>query len=221
MKKRIVVAVVIAVLVALALTGCLSTNTQTKDFFELVTAGTPQDVQAAISKGADVNARDKDDMTPLMCAAETNKNPEVITILLKAGADIKAQDLHYSQTPLMWAAWDNPNPEVIATLLKASADIEERNFALMCAAWNNPNPEVITTLLKAGADIEARDKDGSTPLMIAARISPNPEVIAMLLKAGADAKAKNKAGQTVLDCAKYNENLKGTAALKQLEEASK
>jgi ankyrin repeat protein len=186
-----VVAVVLAVLVALALTGCLSTNTQTKDFFELVTAGTPQDVQAAISKGADVNARDKDDMTPLMCAAETNKNPEVITILLKAGADIKAQDLHYSQTPLMWAAWDNPNPEVI------------------------------TTLLKAGADIEARDKDGSTPLMIAARISPNPEVIAMLLKAGADAKAKNKAGQTVLDCAKYNENLKGTAALKQLEEASK
>ena len=93
MKKRIVVAVVLAVLLALALTGCLSTNTQTKDFFELVTAGTPQDVQAAISKGADVNAQDKDGKTPLISAAQTNKNPEVITTLLKAGADIEARDL--------------------------------------------------------------------------------------------------------------------------------
>ena len=191
MEKRIVVAVVLAVLEALALTGCLSTNTQTKDFFELVTAGMPQDVQVAINNGADVNARNKDDMTPLMCAAETNKNPEVITTLLKAGADIKARDLHYSHTPLMWAG------------------------------WNNPNPEVITTLRKAGADIEARDIDGSTPLMKAAGSNSNPEVVTVLLKAGADAKAKNKAGQTAFDYAKYNQNLKGTDAHKQLEEASK
>jgi len=84
----------------------------------------------------------------------------------------------------------------------------------MWAAEENPNPEVFTTLLKAGADIEARDNGGGTALMVAAGRNPNPEVITALLKAGADAKAKNKAGQTALDSAKYNENLKGTDALK-------
>jgi ankyrin repeat protein len=62
------------------------------DFFDLVKTGTSQSVQAAISKGADVNARDKYDRTPLMYAAEYNPNPEVITVLLTAGANAKAKD---------------------------------------------------------------------------------------------------------------------------------
>jgi hypothetical protein len=41
------------------------------------------------------------------------------------------------------------------------------------------------------------------------------------LKAGADAKAKDSVGETAFDYAQYNENLKGTDDLKQLEEASK
>jgi ankyrin repeat protein len=225
MRKLVVVTVVLAALVALALTGCLSTKTPTTDFFELVITGTPQDVQAAITNGADVNARDKDGKTPLISAAQTNKNPEVITTLLKADADIEARDLLYTGTALMWAANNNRNPEVITTLLKAGADIEVRSqgggTALMWAAGYNRNPEVITTLLKAGADINAKDNSGGTALMAAAERNPNPEVITALLKAGADAKAKNKVGQTAFEKAKYNEDLKGTDALKQLEETSK
>lgn len=90
----------------------------------------------------------------------------------------------------------------------------------MHAAENNQNPELIATLLKAGANLEANDKDGFTPLMYAAQTNQNPEMIITLLRAGADAKAKNKAGQTVLDCAQYNEKLKGTDAYRQLREAS-
>ena len=37
--------------------------------------------------GADVNARDEDGWTPLHEAAEWNANPDVITALIKAGAD--------------------------------------------------------------------------------------------------------------------------------------
>src|SRR5208283_153189 len=69
-RKRIVVAVVLAVLIA------ASAYAQTTDFFALVKSGTPQDVQAAISKGADIKARDKANWTPLMVAAEYNKNPQ-------------------------------------------------------------------------------------------------------------------------------------------------
>ena len=43
----------------------------------------------------------------------------------------------------------------------------------------------------------------------------------VLLNAGADAKAKDKDGKTAFDYAKDNDALKGTDALKKLEEASK
>ena len=180
MNKQIVVAVVLAVLLV------ASAYAQTKDFFELVRHGTPQDVQAAIDNGADVNARDTRGWTPLINAALFNQNPEVITTLLKAGADLKAEDTHHGGTALLWAAWDNLNPEVVTTLLKAGADIEARNTALLWAAGNNQNLEVVTTLLEAGADVNAQNKSGATALMYAAAYNQNPEVITTLLKAGAD-----------------------------------
>jgi len=60
-----------------------------------------------------------------------------------------------------------------------------------------------------------------TALMYAAWENPNPEVVVTLLKAGADVKAKSYSGKTAFDYAQDNEKLKGTDALKQLEEASK
>jgi ankyrin repeat protein len=44
-----------------------------------------------IADGADLNARDENDWTPLHCAA-SNKNPAVVEALIAAGADIKARD---------------------------------------------------------------------------------------------------------------------------------
>ena len=77
--------------------------------------------------------------------------------------------------------------------------------------------------LKDGADPKAHDTSGETVLMWAAAQNKNPEVISTLLKAGADARAKDSAGRTAFDYAKSNYSLrvKGTDALKQLEEASK
>ena len=66
----------------------------TADFFQLVKTGTPQSVQAAISKGADINAQNKRGLSPLMFAARYNQSPEVIMTLLKAGADAKAKSRH-------------------------------------------------------------------------------------------------------------------------------
>ena len=54
--------------------------------------------------------------------------------------------------------------------------------------------------------------------MLAARYNPNPQALTALLEAGADAKAKNNEGKTALDCARMNEKLKDTGALKLLEE---
>ena len=81
-----------ALVAILIMAAAGSTSAQTTAFFELVRKGTPQEVRAAISKGADVNTRDNDGWTPLMAAADYNPNPEVITMLLQAGANGKEKD---------------------------------------------------------------------------------------------------------------------------------
>ena len=56
--------------------------------------------------------------------------------------------------------------------------------------------------------------------MLLAAIGNTPEVLTVLLEAGSDAKAKDGKGKTALDYAKENAKLKGTEALKLLEEKS-
>jgi hypothetical protein len=46
-------------------------------------------------------------------------------------------------------------------------------------------------------------------------------LIPAFLKAGADAKVKDSTGKTALDYAQANVKLQGTAALRQLQEASR
>jgi ankyrin repeat protein len=61
-----------------------------------------------------------------MLASDSNKNPEMMTMLLEAGIDINARDKN-GRTALMWAARNNSNPSVVLTLLEAGADAKLRN----------------------------------------------------------------------------------------------
>ena len=56
-----------------------------------------------------------------MLAAESNENPDVISTLLKAGAELDQRD-EFDKTALMYAAEENENPNVVVTLLDAGAD---------------------------------------------------------------------------------------------------
>ena len=67
----------------------------------------------------------------------------MISVLLKAGADLKARD-EDGLTSLMWASGHNENPEVISVLLKAGADLKARDEgglrSLLWAAGHNKKP---------------------------------------------------------------------------------
>ena len=117
-------------------------------------------------------------------------------------------------------------PQQVQTAIDQGEDVNAQEkflgwTALMYAARFNKNPEVITTLLKAGADVNAKDTDGWTPLMWAAWKNQDLRVITTLLKAGADGKAESNEGKTAFDYAQDNESLRGTDALRKLEEASR
>jgi ankyrin repeat protein len=136
-KKRIVIAVVLAVLLA------ASAYAQIRhDLIVAVENGTLEDVRTAISKGADVNARGGENgWTILILAAGGNKNPDVIRTLLKAGADVNAWGEGDGETALMHAARYNDNPEIVLVLLKAGEDAKAKNNngerALDCAQGNS------------------------------------------------------------------------------------
>ena len=142
---------------------------------------------------------------------------------LDLGADVNARG-EYGLTPLMNAALWKSNPEVISLLLKAGAEVNAKDehgwTPLMWAVMSYENPGVISALLKAGAGVNAKTESGFTPLIGAAGLNSNPEVITVLLKAGADVNAKNNGGKTARDYAKDNEDIKGTQAMKELEEAT-
>ena len=128
--------------------------------------------------------------TPLQLAARGNENPEVLKLLLEAGAnaDVRMED---GRTLLHQAAWHNENTEVLRLLLALGADptaLNENGFIpLHFAALGNEDADVLARLLaQDGVDLEQRTGFGETPLQLAARGNENPEVLKLLLDAGAD-----------------------------------
>jgi uncharacterized protein len=82
-NRRIEVAAVLALLLAASVSAHA-------DFIEAVHSGDASEVQRFIDDGADVNAPNEIGWTPLMDAAGYNPDPDVIGILLKAGANARA-----------------------------------------------------------------------------------------------------------------------------------
>jgi ankyrin repeat protein len=183
----------------------VSANAQTTDLFELAGTGTPQDVQAVIASGADVNAQDRSGWTALMYAAARNPDPEVTAVLLGAGADVKARNKN-GMTALLAASVTNPAPGVIGAIVRAGADVNAQDkdgaSALMfaaSAASTKQGMEVIKTLIDAGANARARNKANWTVLMYAAVRNENLEVFSAILNAGVEINAQeDKNGWTAL-----------------------
>jgi len=113
-----------------------------KDFFTICRYGSLRQVNDAIEVGADVNmGNNYGHGSPLMQAARNNSNPEVITALIEAGANVNYIG-PAGRTPLMIAAATNTNPEVIITLLKFGADakaVENAGRPVMYFAKDNKN----------------------------------------------------------------------------------
>jgi ankyrin repeat protein len=120
-----------------------------------------------ISRGAQLDARDKAGRTPLIAAVLAD-NVEVADVLLAAGADLEAVDSNLGASPLSWAAcWERF--KAAKFLLAKGAQINRRagpdgdtplHRAVMCCKV----PNMIKYLVANGADVDAANNKGLTPI---------------------------------------------------------
>jgi ankyrin repeat protein len=175
-------------------------------------------VKELIKAGADVNARNSSQGTPLMHAAKFNGamtgRPEVIQELLKAGAEINAKNRR-GETALHEAA--SGDIEVFRILLDAGADVnaasEPGQTALMMAAQAG-KPEIIEELLKHKANINAVDTWDQWTALQWASSGGQLETVSLLIKNGADIHLKDKNGKTALALAQEKGQTKVAELLK-------
>jgi ankyrin repeat protein len=147
-------------------------------------------VNALVSSGANVNAKNRYGTTPLVLAATTG-DASVVAALLKAGADVRVS-VPETGSVLMTAARTG-SPEVIKLLLAAGANVNfadsySGQTALMWAAAEG-HSEAINALLAGGAKVDAQAHDKKTALFFAVRKGDMDSVQA-LIAAGADVNAR-------------------------------
>ena len=145
-------------------------------------------VKELLARGADPDEV-RDSASALMAAA-AYEAPEVVDLLLSAGADVNRQSRSARRTDrgemtaLLWAApWNNT--QIIQALVDKQANVNVREMRRMsplalAVASETPNPEVIRILLERTSDFDSPDKNGLSPLAWAQRWGDTP--IARMLR---------------------------------------
>lgn len=125
-------------------------------------------------------------LLPHRTVAANNDNAEIISMLLKAGAEINARD-EDGKTPLLAAA-TRDDPAVGLFLIKAGANVGAKDpngsTPIVLAASQCGQTELVKALNKAGADVNANAAGGASARMMA-EVMNCAETLKVLTAAGA------------------------------------
>lgn len=129
--------------------------------------------------GADANAKDETQSTPLMGAAWRSQT-DAVKVLLDHGANLNARNQDGS-TPLILAAKAG-NTGIVKLLLERNPDLNARDndgwTCLMWAAWNGQT-ETVRLLLTTGVRVKTKNNLGETAEFLANK-KLKPDIVKML-----------------------------------------
>lgn len=204
-----------------SLTNTMSSRQCRSPLHVAVIEGQTDVVAELLQKGANVNAKDSNDKTPLRQALEV-RNLSILKLLIDAGADLRVfvdtGSCDDDPSNLLQMAIKTNDVQITKLFLDATKDINEvddhGNSPLHFAAiWGNTS--ILKLLLDAGADLEAKDFHERTPLFRAYK-SENLDIFKVLIEAGANVNASDDDEITPLHLAVNSHN---TAIVKLLIDA--
>jgi ankyrin repeat protein len=173
-----------------------------------------------ISKGASVNVKNRQGMTPLLLACRSLSS-ELATLLIAKHAAVNSRDAD-GDTPLYLAAIF-ANEELVPLIISHGADVNAKNIrglTALHAAVLIRNTRLVKMLISKGARINSMDSNGRTPLHCIGYAefeidycvpkagwtrsvkysfaNKNREIADLLLASGADVSARTADGLTPL-----------------------
>ena len=160
--------------------------------------GDINEVKYILSKGSDVESKDKWGNTPLHYAA-FNGHFEIVEMLLEHGAQIEFKG-NGNATPLNLAC-QKGHLRVVEHLINKGANLEaydDEGWRPLHTAVSTGHLDIVRYLLsREGIDIEAKDNKGSTPLMLASFYG-RVEIADILLNKRANINCRNNGNTTSL-----------------------
>ncbi|WP_259155283.1 quinoprotein dehydrogenase-associated putative ABC transporter substrate-binding protein [Xanthomonas sp. 3793] len=147
--------------------------------------------------GADANTPNLLGEPPLHQAIR-NQEPDLVGLLLDAGARLEARDAS-GWTALMKAAWANDADSVTRLVGKRALvdTVSGDGWSALDLAVSYADASVVQALLAAGANVRRANAKGFTPVMFAVA-RDDPAILDALLARGADVGHANQAGVTAL-----------------------
>ncbi|GFO06809.1 ankyrin repeat-containing domain [Plakobranchus ocellatus] len=151
-------------------------------------------VKFLVEKGADLEARNDFDRTPLLEAAYTEKT-DVINVLNEKGADMTAVDNNdNSALHILMEQFSEPEEEILRLFASQYNQFSRYGMTPLMLAAEKCNAKSVKILLKLGADPKMANLTGDTALHWAT----DTEMTCLLIQAGADLEARGRFGRTPL-----------------------
>ena len=129
-------------------------------------------VRELLHRGADVNARDENQRTPLISAV-LGGSVGLVGLLLESGADVNARDSE-GWTALHFAAQEHET-EIARILIARGADVNAQDDDGASVLWRavfsaRGRTEIVRHLVESGAKEDLPNRAGETPLQLAERL---------------------------------------------------
>jgi ankyrin repeat protein len=168
----------------------------TDDLFTAIEADNVTGVNTAIGAGADVDATNSDNLTPLILASKLGVQDAIVNALISAGANVNAVS-NENKNALMWALLSGAVSIASILIANGSQLLDTADdfgtTALHHAASVNDTTNT-SALISASVQVDAKDLRGQTPLMYAA-MNGAADVVTVLLNANASSGEKDNSGR--------------------------
>jgi ankyrin repeat protein len=163
-------------------------------------------IQALLSRGADLDARDETGRTALLIATHGNRI-EIARTLIEAGADVNAKD-RINDSPYLYAG-ARGHLEILKMTLAHGADLTSTNRyggTALIPASERGHVDTVRALIEAGIEVDHVNNLGWTDLLEAIILRDGGErhqqIVGLLVKAGAAINLADRDGVKPLEHAR-------------------